>query len=366
MVELMVTVAVASVAVIGITTAFAGLSRVAYVQEGFRGGQSSVRSTAQQLTRKLRLAGYGIEPELAFDFPSTAGGFSSGWSDDAARNRSDWLTFRYREPTFGRPVSSATDDTTFAITGSLGTTLPAGAIVQLVCPGASKWVYGVVNAEVSGTALNPSITLKPATGTFPSTNGELDDPCFDGVGSLSAYLYRINVESYRVVLLDHDAVPATPTRPYLFRSGQPDPANTGLGEPVADEIEALRVQFIRQDGTLFTPDPTETPPTYATPRNDPLRSNDHPANIRAVKLGVVGRASIVDVERRTAGLEDTIPAFLGRPALTAPAGYQRLLFEATVATPNLRAREMFIPPYTEDAVACQGAKPTDGKNCITG
>lgn len=357
--ELMVAGTVAIISIAMVMSVFIAINQSVFTQEASRAGQASLRNAVQLLTPKLRMAGYGIEPSLAFAFPAD-------WRDDATRNNSDRIVFRMRDPRFGRAVTSSSA-TSIELAAEPGIALPAGTIIQIVCPGATAWAYGQLSAANDGNST--TLSLEADTGAFPRTNDLFTAPCFDQLGSgPSPYLFKIDEHSFRVELLDEDGVSTTPPRPYLFSQDMLSTSATLLGEPVMDDIEAMRVAFLRDDGTEFVPDPTAAAPTYETRRNDPLRDNDNPANIRAVRIGLVGRSATRDPVSAEASRDDEIPAFGGRAVLTAPAGYERVLLEFTVPVPNLGSTEMFLPPFTQDVGTnvCQGAAPSDGFNCISG
>jgi type IV pilus assembly protein PilW len=363
--ELLVATTIGIIATAAIATGFIGMNRLMYTQEGIRAGQASLRQSFSLVNRQLRNAGYGVEPWYTFDFPS-------GWSDDPARNRSDRLVFRSRDPLFGKRVQQGTASaTSVRLTAPLGVPLKQGQIVQLVCPGAVKWTYAQLASDAADT--DTLLNFLPPTGAFPRLNGEIANvACFNGSGNESAALFKIDTYDYGIELIDDDGVAQTPAQPFLFRHH--GLGNDGaLGEPIADNLEALRVVFLRKDATgqlvPFTPNPVSPRPAYDSAKDAPERFSDHPANTVAVRVGFVARSGVVDQEARTAKRESTLPAFAGRPNLTVPAGYRRVLFETTVPLRNLRSVGMFLPPYTSDGATtdvCRGQAPVDGLNCFSG
>ena len=358
LVELLVSAAVGSITVMAVTAAFIGYNQAVWTQAGIRGAQASMRQSHQQVLRQLRMAGYGLEPFLAFDFPT-------GWRDDATRNRSDRLVFRMRNPTFGVRASNITA-TAISLATPLPDTLRRGQILQVVCPGALGWSYAQLAADAAegGTAL----TLESATGAFPRLN-DFTLPCFAGAAGLPALVFKVDVYDYSIQAVDDDGVAATPARPYLFRRhGLAEEGGNPWGEPVAEDVEALRVTFLRGDGTPFIPNPAAAAPQYDTPADDPRRFNDNPANVRAVRVGVVTRATVADPAARANNTLRVIPAFGGRPELPGPSGFRRIFFESTVQVRNLRSSEMFIPAYSTDSLpeSCRGVAPADGLTCAGG
>ncbi|WP_257452523.1 prepilin-type N-terminal cleavage/methylation domain-containing protein [Archangium lipolyticum] len=364
-IELLVGTAVTFVTVLAVSAAFLGYTQSFYTQAGIRGGQASLRQTHQMVVRNLRMAGYGIEPYLAFDFPAD-------WYDNAATNRSDRLVFRMRDPAFNAVASNIIKGTTtINLAKGLPASLRRGQIIQLVCPGALEWTY----ARLSAPAAKGDLMLQIGSGTdiFPNvkdfTNVNNFEPsCFNTAsGGLSIHVFKIDVYDYSIQLIDDDGIPGTPGRPYLFRRhGLEEKDANAFGEPVAEDIEAMRVTFVRADGTTLTPIPTLPAPD--PPYSIPLDANN-PANIRAVRVALVARTSTRD-SGISPGFMNRIPAFAGRPEiLNAPYGFRRILSEMTVQVRNMRSSEMPIPVYSLDSTtvnACKGVLPSDDFNCAGG
>ncbi|MGI5862070.1 MAG: prepilin-type N-terminal cleavage/methylation domain-containing protein [Myxococcales bacterium] len=352
--ELMISTALVALAAAAMTAGFLSFSQMLHAQEGIRGGQASARQALHLVATSLRRAGYGIEPPLAFAFPESWKGGST--------NKSDRLVFFARDPRFNLAVSTegaSADSVTIAATTPLEVNLYQGDIIQVVCPGASDWSYGVLSENVAPGAT--ALPLESDTGEFPYLNDKFDQGCFDGGLGAPAHIYKVDRFEYWIEEVNVDGVNK---RPYLFRR------RGGVDEPVAEDIEAFRVTFIKADGTTFVPDPEQEAPGYHTPSNDPLRFNDHPANIRTVRIGLVARASLPDQALRRADHSRHIPAFAGVDAIdSGRPGFRRLLYESSIHVRNLASTTMFIPPYTADTTTtnvCQGASPSDGLNCAGG
>ncbi|MGZ3459947.1 MAG: PilW family protein [Archangium sp.] len=375
LIELMVGSAVSFVTVLAVSAAFVGYTQSFYTQAGIRGGQASLRQTHLMVVRNLRMAGYGMEPPLAFDFPA-------GWSRDSitAINRSDRLVFRMRNPAFNA-FASAVDVGHVTLARPLPELLRKGQIIQVVCPGALAWTYAQLSADAPVNA--GDLPLEAPTGTFPRLNN-FSSGCYgSGAGGLGVYVFKIDVYDYSLRLVDDDGNPTTPSRPYLFRrhgldEKDPDP----FGEPVAEDIEAMRVSFVRGDGSTFVPDPTQQAPDYSTPLDDALRKNNSPANIRAVRIGLVARTSTRD-SGANANAMNQIPAFGtkadGTPedpltkdpntGLLVPYGFRRVVSEMSVQVRNMRSSELPVPVYTLDTTTpnvCKGVIPKDDFNCAGG
>ncbi len=366
LIELLVGTAVSMLTVTAVAAAFIAFSKDVYTQEGIRGGQAGLRDAVQSLARQLRMAGYGLEPRYAFGLPTGWNGSVAGATEP---NNSDRLVIRSRDVLFHAPVASGGLSAGSVRVASLPVGLRRGQIVQVVCAGGGPAAYGRLRADAEASASAVVLSLETSTGTFPDLHAGLESMCATTAGMpIPAWLFKVDVYDYRVRLVDDDANAATPGKPYLFRGHglgtQPD----ALGTPVAAGVEALRITFVRQNGQVFTPDPAAAAPEYADPTNHPRRANNHPANTRAVRLGVVTRATLADSTQRKFNQEAAIPAFDGVAELPAPAGFRRFLYETTVFPRNLRSTELPLPQYTSDTStgACLGTAPSDGLSCAGG
>ncbi|WP_240360088.1 PilW family protein [Pyxidicoccus caerfyrddinensis] len=364
LIEMLMGTTVAMFTVLAVAAAFIAFTRGVYTQEGIRGGQAGMRQALHDLTRQLRMAGYGLEPAYAFGLPD-------GWAGSGP-NASDRLVVRSRDLMFSASVAQPGGASAGSISvASLPVSLRRGQVLQVVCPGAMRWGYGRLSADVPASNGPAVLPLDPATGTFPDLGAVFDEPCFDGAAGLPARVFKVDVHDYSVRLVDDDGLPGTPPRPYLFRAHGLGARPDAVGEPVAEGIEALRVTFLRENGDAFVPrwDVAHPPPDYETPSGSPLRRNDNPANVRAVRLRLVARASLADSMLREAGMEASLPAMTGETALPAPAGYRRFLYETTLVPRNLRSTEMPLPAYSQDTTtpgACTGRMPADGLLCAGG
>jgi len=375
LIELMVSSAVTFVTVLAVSAAFLGYTQSFYTQAGIRGGQASLRQTHLMVVRNLRMAGYGIEPFRAFEFSPELSREALG-----AVNRSDQLVFRMRNPSFNAFASSVSA-TSITLANPSPSALRKGQILQVLCPGAAKWTYAQMSEDRAKGATELPLEAADASGKFPRLN-EFTLSCFASAGGAVA-VFKIDVYHYSVRLIDDDGVPSTPGRPYLFRRhglGELNPLDDNLGEPVAEDIEAMRVTFLREDGSSFVPDSSAPYPEYSTLADSELRTNNSPANIRAVLIGLVARSSTRDSGASTSVMNQ-IPAFGRRSlddaqeaALTKdpvtnlplPHGFRRIVSEMTVQVRNMRSSEMPLPIYTRDAAACTGVLPTDKFNCAGG
>lgn len=386
LIELMVSSAVTFVTVLAVSAAFLGYTQSFYTQAGIRGGQASLRQTHLMVVRNLRMAGYGMEPPLAFDFPA-------GWGREGSNsvNRSNQLSFRMRNPAFNAFASNV-GSTSISLAAPLAEGLRKGQVIQVVCTGAVGWTYAQLSEDAPKGSETLPLEVADPDGKFPRMN-KFTPVCFNSAGgSAKTAIFKIDVFHYSVRLVDDDGDATTPGRPYLFRRhglGEKNPLEDNYGEPVAEDIEAMRVSFLREDGSAFTPDPTQPAPDYGTALDDPLRKNNSPANIRAVVIGLVARSSTRD-SGASVGKMDDIPAFgrklvlSGKDLIEVPEealstdpvtnkpiahGFRRVVSEMTVQVRNMRSSELPLPVYSLNAGTpdeCKGKLPTDNFNCAGG
>ncbi|WP_043433132.1 PilW family protein [Cystobacter fuscus] len=378
LIELLVSSAVTFLTVLTVSAAFLNYSQSFYTQAGIRGGQASLRQSHLMVIRNLRMAGYGIDPHLAFDFPD-------GWRRNDTNNRSNRLVFRMRNPAFNA-MATKIDGSSITLSAPLRERLRQGQIIQAVCNGSASWSYAQLSADAM--AGSSALQLAPATNKFPNKNGDFNTAsCFKTAGiNNKVYIFKIDVYDYSIRFIDG--------RPYLFRQHGLGPKSSidPYGEPVAEDIEAFRVTFLREDGTPFIPNPAEPAPTYETAADHADRLNKNPANIRAVIVGMVARSSTRDLSTTA---DNSIPPFSKREESVAAfnptagdraqelplenkieldratnqklsPGIRRVVSEMTVQVRNMRSSEMPLPLYSLATGSCEGSVPSDDYNCAGG
>jgi hypothetical protein len=110
-----------------------------------------------------------------------------------------------------------------------------------------------------------------------------------------------------------------------------------LGQEVAGATAGTRLDASASGIDLA---PAGGPPRYDTPRLSPLRSSHWPANVRAVRIEVVVRSPNPDPQSD----DSLVPAAGNRPAAANGApGHRRMLFQTSVAIPNMESRAPFFP-----------------------
>lgn len=395
LIEVLISVAILALVVAGISTVLMQQSKATAQQTGVRDLEEKGRQALLELSRAIRLAGYGITPAAAFDFDryacTTPGDPSTCNCNGAScgRNRADGpdeLVVAWREPSFSRTATAMTGGGsawTVTLSAPLTRAIQAGRIIQLLCQGAEPSTYMAVSSTTSDTA--GTITLRDlaaADGWFPYAAPT--DTCFNTAAVLLVERVRYHVAN------DTDGVPA------LFRD-----RGRGVDEVLFRGIEDLQFVYnmssppagspfgdagtILADGGTTLPDggvlralppmncstPSGRRWTYgdcisdagAPPedagvpdwRNDPYdwpsRYNGHPANIRSVTITVVARAKQQNPDDPSG---DAVPQLANRGP-RARDRYNRAVFSLTEPTPNLTTRAHFWP-----LLNAGGTLPTDG------
>lgn len=396
LVELLVSVLVASVVVAGALTLLIGQQKTFVGSSADRAAQEAGRVALERLTAELRIAGYGMDPGMAFDFGAGAspmdrailepgvgtvpfGGYECA-DPVTCRDRIDGpdeIVFHSRDPDFGRPVVTAPNppsETTLVLAGPLNTPLLPGQILQVVCySGDLFWAYVTVGARVEPSAdATIPVTLEDAVGggtDFPWQNKFLLDGCFSGV----VRAFKINRSRYLIETYAEDgklvAWGTEGARPYLMLDqGLRDAAGQPIHTVVAPDVEDLQLGYVfplalagtqlrgttvgtaLADGAAgidLAPATIPSVPLYSTPSKDVARTTGHPSNLRAVRVAVVVRQAEADQNVS----DPELPALLNRDKIAREAHRRRSVFQTTVSVPNMTSRAPTFPTYGQPGVA---------------
>ena len=323
----------------------------------------AARSGISYLERVGQRAGYGIDPQLAFDV--AAAGLPGGTKSDfsGAGFTTDDLAFRYRDPTFLRRGSLA--GSTLTLTAPFGVPLRAAQPVLVVCPGARNYYAGRLVAGVTAAALTANLADYGAP--FPVAV----PPCASVSGA--AYVMLMYEVRVRVIPLGG--------RPFLvvFHNFQPIAGNTDF-DPLAADVEDFQVAYfmnrpaagstccaaaapvdgatnlnwvLGDTGTVdLLPAVAGARPRYDTPYDDPTRFNDDVANIRAIRVSIVVRSSRKQPNAARTSTQFVLENHDPGAGVTAPGtedGFYRTVMTSVIRTPNLLSRSFFIPPITAAA-----------------
>jgi len=390
LVELLVGVSISALVVAGALALLLAQKRSFQGSSAARAQQETGRMALEEISQNLRLAGFGVEPSMVFDFGYAAdvpmdrapqgpgltvnfGGDSAGTSGFACatpvqcRDRTDGpdeLAFQYRNPWFNRAVLAVPSTSQLVVAGPLAQALEAGQVLQVVCySGSMLWAYVTVAQPVAANA-NPSFSVTLEGGSaldYPRQNQILADTCF---ATGMARVFKVERLRYFVQSYAADgAVVAWRTagsRPFLMRDrGLRDATGAPILDVVTPDVEDLQVSYVfplsplgqevagatagtRLDASAGGIDlaPAGGAPRYDTPRLSPVRATRWPGNIRAVRLEAVIRSPDPQFE----GADGVIPAAGNRAAdAGGEPGYRRTLFQTSVAIPNMESRAPFFP-----------------------
>jgi hypothetical protein len=253
------------------------------------------------LERAIRLAGTGIDPQLAFDFDSYRCQFPGvagvGMTESAncgngvrdARNAPDELVLAYRDPAYS--VAATTADTragcdagnaktfvgkvwgvTAATNSSVslvlkpGDTILPGQVLQIVCIDGLSYTYATASNSVS--VLPTAAACSTLTVTL-YTNANARDPynqpgflstaCFSAGGVQSARAYAVRRNRF---FIRRDLNGPAPHTYLMLDQGLDLNSPAGLGDedllPVAADIEDLQVAYATEQPGILA---LSTPPT---------------------------------------------------------------------------------------------------------
>ena len=411
LVELLIGVAVSLLAIAGAVLMLQGQKRSFQGSSADRAIQETGRMALGSMTQDLRMAGYGVEPAMVFDFgqmvnvpmerarqgtgktvtyggdPAGTTGFACG-SPVTCRDSvagPDELVFQHRDPYFNHAILAIGSATSIDIAGPLRQPIRAGQVFQAVCfSGNMTWAYVRAASDVAVTAdALVRITLEPGNDLdYPNQNEALapvtGDTCFT---TGQARLFE--VERFRYFVQSYDAsgqVVAWNTagsRPYLMLDRGLRADGAPLLDVVAPDVEDLQVSYVFPLGAAGTQVAGATPgtalanadtgidlapaiglvPTYASARLSAARASHYPSNIRLVRVAVVARAPNTD-----SGQGDAfVPAAGNRPAVAAgDPGYRRAVFETSAALPNMESRAPFFPAIVPTSDASAGVLNVGG------
>ncbi|WPB74459.1 PilW family protein [Archangium violaceum] len=373
LVELLVGAATTSIilfavafAVLAVQGSYQAESRVKVAVEG-------VRTAATFIEQRLRMAGYGVDPRFAFDFDSTVASKANqvlAFGPGIPQSVTDDLAFRYRDPSWlRRGYYTAADGLQIQGGDVFGVDFPESQRFLVSCRGGRDYVVLRVNA---GGVQSDAIGSKNFTLDARLSSVGADAGCLSWTGTDAPYIMLLH--ELRIRIMDLDG------RPFLMAFDRLDSLNLANAVPLAADVESFQVAYVMNrplpnsvhasvlppvdassdpanwvlgdvgsdDADRF-PDPDITPaPVYGTAYDDATRYNQHPANIRAVRLSISVRSTRAEANGRRAfervNLEDS------NEAVDAD-GYYRTNMTLTVRVPNMLSRSAFIPEV--------GDEPTD-------
>ena len=362
LVEMMISTVVMVIAGAAISTAFIFSQGAMQAEAQIKSAIEGARLSTGYLERTLRLAGYGLDPQHAFDFDTAdLAGFGTTKDDytpAGAQFTTDDLAFRYRNPSWLRQGFLATASANTTLNLAAGTTfgvpLKEGQPIIVACRGGVD--YAVFRTTAAAAADAASVALSEYGAPFQSNTSN----CFvEGSGNPETYVMLMHEVRVRVVDLGG--------RPFLvvFNNLDAPTADNQDFDPIAADVENFQVSYLMnrpRPGVAMTevddggnknwilgdaegedpPSPAAIAPTFLTNNDDAIRYNAHPANIRAVRVNVVAR-SRRGGDNGVAFRDAPFAVENFTPASAVADGFYRTLHTTTVRTGNLASRSFFTP-----------------------
>ena len=380
--ELLVGLAVTSIVMTAVVAIFVGVQRSYQAETEVKYITENGRGALQFLERTLPLAGYGIDPRVAFDFTNQASRDNqsiTGMTFTPAQPAmspagpaviGDELAFRFRDPAFLRAGRLNSSNTTVTLDEALGVALPVKKLLMVGCRGGVD--YAMVRVATAAAATATSISVTNAAAPFVASAAN----CLTGTGSNSPWVFIVQEHRLRIVNLGG--------RPWLVSFRNLEDGVTTLSadnyDPIAPDVESFQVAFgmnrarpsltcctaavdtggntnhIVGDaiGESFFAQPANvltSLPNYRTGYDKPERFQARPANIRSVHIAFVVRSSRTNPQQGKTELRTDDLFNYDAPAPTSD-GFKRSLFHTAIMTPNLISRSGFGP-------ALRTSAPTD-------
>lgn len=366
--EVLVSLVISSIVLLAVGAVFIGVQnsyeRLSRSQSAIDGNRTAIA----YIERQVRLAGYGIDPALAFDFTSALTPASNprdnGAIDEAATAPTvpapavvtDDLTVRYRDPNWVRRGNLNAGGTSLSLeTGATawGVGLRAGRRLLVTCPSGGGYGVYTLGAAITPATTGAQAVARVAAAPFPTGS---QPSCLEQTGVLLPYVSVLQERRMRIRNVGG--------RPFLVAYDRLDQQGDSDFDPIAADVEDFQVAFVmnvqpsNSNVALVTPaigtnwilgdgaSPEAFPnPGSAAPRYDDAydtanRYTDHPANIRAVRVSVVTRS-----RTQRQGVRDATPYSLENNVRgsATPDGFFRLLSTTTIRAPNMQSRSSFTP-----------------------
>jgi prepilin-type N-terminal cleavage/methylation domain-containing protein len=187
--ELMVSLAVVAIVMVGVAGALLGNQRQIVSQASTTSMQASLRIASVQLERALLRAGYGIDPNLALE-PRVinADGTEGNARDNSGPDSSDELVVQYADPGFRRELTNV-GTAGFTLDRALpaGDGLPAGQRMLVLCANAADAAYVTV---ASYDANSKTVALDASAAPPFNQQDKLASGCFTSSGAIARRIER--------------------------------------------------------------------------------------------------------------------------------------------------------------------------------
>lgn len=349
------------------------------------------REALLSIERRLRHAGFGVDPRHAFDFRHFRcdGDVVSGTGGrDICRDRvhdADRISFLSRNPRYridlpgengcthpdGCPTGLAWhlldrhlgSSPTLTLEARAGQRFLSGQVLLVSCSTVGRWTMATVRSSTDASAEGPlTLQLYATDPSTPVFENALVDTCFD----TGARVFAVDRTHYTIA--DIDGSPWLVLDTGLDLDGdsndpwhEPDPDDV---IPVAPGVEDLQIAYVMdvRDGAPMPdsnengvvgddpssapeePDGTHPAPDYDTPALSPLRGNLNPANIRAVRISLVVRSTLPDRGRPEGWVGDPLPQSENSQRVLSPEAsgqFRRVRLQTTISVRNMASRSMF-------------------------
>lgn len=366
--EVLVSLVISSIVLLAVGAVFIGVQnsyeRLSRSQSAIDGNRTAIA----YIERQVRMAGYGIDPALAFDFTSplnpTSNPRDNGAIDEAATTptvpapapSTDDLTIRYRDPNWVRRGKVNTAGTSLELetsTTNWGVGLRAGRRLLVTCPSGGGYGVYTLTSTITPTTQGAQAVTRVAAAPFPTAS---QSPCLEQTGALLPYVSVLQERRIRVRNVGG--------RPFLVAYDRLDQQGDSDFDPLAADVEDFQVAFVMNvqpsnsnvtivnpaTGTNWIlgdgvspeafPNPGSAAPRYDDAYDTANRYNDHPANIRAVRVSIVTRSR----SQRT-GVKESKPYSLENNSrgTVIEDGFFRLISTTTIRAPNMLSRSSFTP-----------------------
>jgi type IV pilus assembly protein PilW len=402
LVEMLVALVISSIVIAGAIALMLGTQRHFESTSQDRYLQETARVALGHITSNLRMAGFGVDPAVAFDFGQMAnvrmdraygnatfstasftGQGTVGTCTTLCRDSSegpDELAFISRDPSFGpHPLTVAANALSTSLTVAGKADILKGQILQVVCyTGNQTWAYVQASDAATYSSGSGTTTIPIVAGgtSFPTQNAWLADGCFSTVATMNGTVVNpttlgsaaevFKVDRYRYFISSYDSSGAVQpwgtanTRPFLMLDQGLQDASGPILTPLLPDVEDLQLSYvfpydavkpvvgatvgvdITNDDAGINLAPANGCPAFSDATAAPSRLSHHPGNLGAVRVSLVVRSSSVDITRQNSS---TIPAAGNRDATAGAAGYLRELVETTIAIPNLSVQAPYYPTY---------------------
>lgn len=333
--ELLTGLAVSSVVLLAVAGTVIGQSQAYEINLRTREVVGSARRGLGFIESKVKLAGFGIEPQFAFAFEANSDRIDGP----------DTLIVRYRDPMFRR--RGVVVGNTLTLSAPLIGALRANQILLLICPDGSRPTYVTV-ADPGALTGATDVTLAPYGASFPDmTPAEciLNDGAETRPWVVKVDEYQFSVDANVLVMTRRgsDPVPVIADVEdfqvaYVMNRPQADwfaPAPL----PDAPDLVDLNWVFGDAPNTVEIPDATDPAPALEDGYRAGSRFTGNPANTRGVRISLVTRSN----PQRPFLAGQRRPALENRPEDPNTDGLFRGVVSTQVAVPNMASRSMFAP-----------------------